>query len=276
MFYFPYEQTAGSAGVCGEKADTAELWDKLIGSLIGLARATEGNEHMVSDSTAAVIVEGLFATLTNVNFDSDALLDIMDRVDIEKRKLVPECYKCASSCGRNNDYDMSKLWNADEDIRSLKSLILFGIRGITAYAYHAAVLGYKDEDIHKFLYKVLFAIGMDDWGMEELLPIVLEVGEVNLKCMAMLDKANTETFGHPEPTQVSLTVEKDPLIVITGHDMYDLKLLEQAEGKGINIYTRGEMLLAFVSTNVLNILVEKFNIVPITTPAEVLKAILGA
>ena len=158
---------------------------------------------------------------------------------------MPECYKCASACGRNNDYDMSKLWNADDDIRSLKSLILFGIRGVAAYAYHAAVLDYKDEAIHMFLYKALFAIGMDDWGMEELLPIVLEVGEVNLKCMAMLDKANTETFGHPEPTEVSLTIEKGPFIVITGHDLYDLKLLlEQTEGKGINIYTHGEMLPA--------------------------------
>ena len=166
-------------------------------------------------------------------------------MDVEKRKLVPECYKCASACGRNNDYDMSKLWNADDDIRSLKSLILFGIRGVAAYAYHAAVLDYKDEAIHKFLYKALFAIGMDDWGMKELLPIVLEVGEVNLKCMAMLDKANTETFGHPEPTEVSLTIEKGPFIVITGHDLYDLKLLlEQTEGKGINIYTHGEMLPA--------------------------------
>ena len=203
MFCFQCEQTAkctgctGAVGVCGKKADTAELEDKLTGALIGLARATEGNDHMLSDSTVAVVVEGLFATLTNVNFDNDALLAILERVDVEKRKLVPECYKCASACGRNNEYDMQKLWNADEDIRSLKSLILFGIRGVAAYAYHAAVLGYRDEAIHKFLYKALFAIGMDDWGMEELLPIVLEVGEVNLKCMAMLDKANTETFGFP-------------------------------------------------------------------------------
>ena len=280
MFCFQCEQTAGckgcagKVGVCGKKADTAEIQDKLTGSLIGLARATEGNDHMVSDSTAAVIVEGLFATLT---FDDDALLAIMERVEAEKRKLVPECCNCASPCGRNNDYDMGKLWNADEDIRSLKSLILFGIRGVAAYVYHAAVLGYKDEAIHKFLYKALFAIGMDDWGMEELLPIVLEVGEVNLKCMAMLDKANTDTFGHPEPATVNLTVKKGPFIVISGHDLYDLKrLLEQTEGKDINIYTHGEMLPAFVSPNVLNFLVEKFNIAPITTPEEDLKSIWDA
>ncbi|MCI9515214.1 MAG: hydroxylamine reductase [Oscillospiraceae bacterium] len=251
MFCFQCEQTAkcvsctGAMGVCGKKADTAEIQDKLTGALIGLAKAAEGNNHMVSDSTHSVIVEGLFATLTNVNFDNGALLAIMDKVSVEKRKLVPECYKCASACGRNNDYDMEKLWNADEDIRSLKSLILFGIRGVAAYAYHAAVLGYRDDFVHQFLYKALFAIGMDDWGMEELLPIVLEVGEVNLKCMAMLDKANTETFGHPEPSTVSLTVEKGPFIVITGHDLYDLKLLlEQTKGRGINIYTHGEMLPA--------------------------------
>ena len=251
MFCFQCEQTggcsgcAGKVGVCGKKADTAELQDKLTGALIGLARATEGNEHMLSGTTAAVVVEGLFATLTNVNFDNQALLTLLDRVDAEKRKLVPDCYSCASSCGRTDAYDLQKLWNAEEDIRSLKSLILFGIRGVAAYAYHAAVLGYTAEGIHKFLYKALFSIGMDDWGMEELLPIVLEVGEVNLKCMALLDKANTETFGHPCPTEVSLTVEKGPFIVITGHDLYDLKLLlEQTKGKGVSVYTHGEMLPA--------------------------------
>ncbi|MBO7251251.1 MAG: hydroxylamine reductase, partial [Oscillospiraceae bacterium] len=251
MFCFQCEQTAkctgctGKMGVCGKQADTADLQDKLTGSLIGLARATEGNEHMISASTADVIVEGLFATLTNVNFDNHALLDLLAKVELEKRKLVPECFRCVSACRRNSDYDLSKLWNAQEDIRSLKSLILFGIRGVAAYAYHAAVLGYKEDSIHKFLFKALIAIGMDDWGMEDLLPIVLEVGEVNLRCMALLDEANTATFGHPEPTCVSLTVEKGPFIVITGHDLYDLKLLlEQTAGKGIHIYTHGEMLPA--------------------------------
>ena len=251
MFCFQCEQTAnckgcaGNIGVCGKKAGTAELQDKLTGALIGLARSTENNEHLLSDSTAAVVVESLFATLTNVNFDDERFYRLLEWVDVEKRKLVPDCFACTSQCGRNNEYDMNNLWNADEDIRSLKSLILFGIRGIAAYAYHAAVLGYKDESIHRFLYRALFAIGMDDWGMNELLPIVLEVGEVNLKCMALLDKANTESFGHPTPTEVTLTVEKGPFIVVTGHDLNDLKLLlQQTEGKGINIYTHGEMLPA--------------------------------
>ena len=116
---------------------------------------------------------------------------------------------------------------------------------MAAYAYHASVLGYTDETISKFFYKALFAIGTKDWGMDELLPIVLEVGEVNLRCMELLDKANTTTYGTPVPTRVPLTIEKGPFIVITGHDLKDLQLLlEQTKDKGINIYTHGEMLPA--------------------------------
>ena len=251
MFCFQCEQTAkcagctGAVGVCGKKADTADLQDRLTGALIGLARATDGNEHLITPDASMVIIESLFATLTNVNFDNAALEGLLDRVYAEKKKMVPDCFACASPCGKNNDYDMQKLWTADEDIRSLKSLILFGIRGVAAYAYHAAVLGYRDAEVEKFLYKALIVIGMDDYGMNDLLPIVLEVGEKNLKTMAMLDEANTATFGHPEPTAVSLTVEKGPFIVVTGHDLWDLKqLLDQTAGKGINVYTHGEMLPA--------------------------------
>ena len=251
MFCFQCEQTAGckgctgTMGVCGKKAETSELQDRLTGALVGLARATENNEHKLTAATGRLVLEGLFSTLTNVSFDDEALSRLIQQVDAEKQALVPDCGSCVNQCGRNNDYDLNKLWSANEDIRSLKSLILFGIRGVAAYAYHAMVLGYEDDSIYRFLYKALFAIGMDDWGMEQLLPIVLEVGEVNLKTMALLDQANTETYGHPAPTEVSLTVEKGPFIVITGHDLYDLKrLLEQTEGKGVNIYTHGEMLPA--------------------------------
>ena len=251
MFCFQCEQTAGckactgGAGVCGKKADTAGLQDKLTGALIGLARATEGNEDLVTADTHKLVLEALFTTITNVNFNNETINALIGRVEAEKERLVPRCYSCASACGRNDDYDMNMLWEADEDIRSLKSLILFGIRGVAAYAYHALVLGYTDESVNNFFFKALFAIGMKDWGMDELLPIVLEVGEINLKCMALLDKANTETYGNPVPTEVSLTVEKGPFIIISGHDLYDLRqLLEQTEGKGINIYTHGEMLPA--------------------------------
>ena len=115
---------------------------------------------------------------------------------------------------------------------------------MAAYAYHAMALGYTDDDLNRFLAKALFAVG-EDWGMETLLPLALEVGKYNLTCMALLDRANTETFGHPAPATVPLTVEQGPFIVVTGHDLLDLeKLLEQTEGKGINVYTHGEMLPA--------------------------------
>lgn len=247
MFCFQCEQTAGctgctgNPGVCGKTADTAKLQDKLTGALIGLARSTIGNENKITGSTDKLILEGLFTTITNVSFNNTTLSDLIHRIHTEKEKLMPVCLEC--TCGKKDDYNMKNLWNACEDIRSLKSLILFGIRGMAAYAYHANVLGYTDTEVTKFFYKALITLGMDDLGMDELLPVVLEVGEINLKCMALLDKANTKSYGTPIPTTVSLTVEKGPFIVITGHDLYDLKqLLMQTEGKGINIYTHGEML----------------------------------
>lgn len=248
MFCYQCEQTAGctgNAGVCGKSANTARLQDELTGALIGLARAAEGNEHLVTEEMNQLVLEGLFTTVTNVNFNDETLKILIYKIENAKKKLVPNCFTCSGSCGRNDNFDMNTLWTTDEDVRSLKSLILFGIRGMAAYAYHASVLGYTDETISKFFYKALFAVGMKDWGMEELLPIVLEVGEVNLRCMELLDQANTTTYGTPVPTTVPLTIEKGPFIIITGHDLKDLQLLlEQTKDKGINIYTHGEMLPA--------------------------------
>ncbi len=248
MFCFQCEQTAGctgctgNAGVCGKTANTAKLQDELTGALIGLARACSNNPK--TKQTDRLILEGLFTTVTNVSFHDQTLKELIDRVHSEKNNIVPNCACCVSKCGNTDDYNMELLWNAYEDVRSLKSLILFGIRGMAAYAYHAAVLGYTNDDVTAFFYKALFVLA-EDWGMEELLPIVMEVGKVNLICMELLDRANTETFGTPAPAKVSLSVEKGPFIVITGHDLYDLKLLlEQTEGKGVNIYTQGEMLPA--------------------------------
>ena len=249
MFCFQCEQTAGcagctgKAGVCGKTADVAKLQDELTGALIGLARATDGDTPVNAD-TWRLMIEGLFTTVTNVSFNEKTIRELINRVHAEKERLAPKGSGCGSRCGRNDDYDMNLLWNAQEDIRSLKSLILFGVRGMSAYAHHAMVLGYTDEEVNRFFAKALFAVG-EDWGMDELLPIVMEVGEKNLKCMALLDKANTESYGTPAPATVPLTVEKGPFIVITGHDLHDLKLLlEQTAGKGVNIYTHGEMLPA--------------------------------
>ena len=249
MFCFQCEQTVGcagctgNAGVCGKKADTARLQDELTGALIGLARAVDSTTA-ISKRTGQIIIEGLFTTVTNVNFDDVSIENMIQKVRAEKERLVPDCSKCQSSCGKTDEYDMQQLWNANEDIRSLKSLILFGIRGMAAYAYHAYVLDYEDTEVNRFFCEALFKIGYEE-SADALLPTVLKVGEINLKCMALLDKANTETYGTPEPTNVTLTIEKGPFIVVTGHDLKDLQLLlEQTKGKGINIYTHGEMLPA--------------------------------
>lgn len=240
MFCFQCEQTAGctgctgNAGVCGKSADTAKLQDRLTGALIGLAHACAEQEAANRTALTPLVLEGLFTTITNVNFNDETIEILIEKVRTEKKKIAP----------LTPDYDMADLWNAEEDIRSLKSLILFGIRGMAAYAYHARVVGYSDETVDRFFFTALDTL-RKDLPMEELLPVVLQVGEVNLACMALLDRANTETFGIPAPVTVPRTVEKGPFIVISGHDLYDLKLLlEQTEGKGINIYTHGEMLPA--------------------------------
>lgn len=248
MFCFQCEQTAGctgctgARGVCGKSAATAGLQDELTGALIGLARVCGKNPG--TEDTDRLVLEGLFAAITNVNFDDESLRKLIDRVHREKERLSRGCGICSSSCEGPKDYDLRGIWEAPEDIRSLKSLVLFGIRGIGAYAYHAAVLGYSSPEVRDFLYKALVLLG-EEASQEELLALTLETGKVNLTCMELLDKANTETFGTPAPTEVSLTVEKGPFIVISGHDLCDLKLLlEQTQGKGVNIYTHGEMLPA--------------------------------
>lgn len=248
MFCFQCEQTAGctgctgAMGVCGKSADTSKLQDELTGALIGLAKSTSHNPKR--KETDKIIIEGLFTTITNVNFNDDTLKEMIQKVHLEKNAIAPNCNACAMPCGSTEDYDMNLLWNEDEDIRSLKSLILFGIRGMAAYAYHAMVLGYEDEDVNGFFYKALSVITYD-MEIGQLLPVALEVGEKNLKCMELLDRANTESYGNPTPVKVPLTIEKGPFIVISGHDLKDLELLlQQTDGKGINIYTHGEMLPA--------------------------------
>ncbi len=248
MFCFQCEQTAGctgcvgNAGVCGKTKEVARLQDELTGALIALAKAC--NNNLKTENTDRLIIEGLFTTVTNVNFNEETMIDIIARVREEKNLIAPNCSLCGEPCGNTSEYDMNLIWDADEDIRSLKSLILFAIRGMAAYAYHAMVLGYENAKVNDFFYKALSVISYD-WTMEQLLPIVLEVGEVNLECMELLDRANTESYGIPKPTKVSLKVEKGPFIVITGHDLKDLELLlKQTEGKGIHVYTHGEMLPA--------------------------------
>ena len=139
----------------------------------------DGNEDLVTEKTDALMIESLFMTLTNVNFDDSRIQAQIDRVHREQGRMIPRCAVCASPCGRNEDYNMEQLWQAEENIRSLKSLLLFGLRGMAAYAYHAMVLGYTDNTVNQFFYEALMQIGLD-LTMEELLPEVLKLGEVNL------------------------------------------------------------------------------------------------
>ncbi|MBQ7196712.1 MAG: hydroxylamine reductase [Synergistaceae bacterium] len=227
MFCFQCEQTAnctgckGGAGVCGKSATVAGVQDELTGALIALAGTDSTNYK--------IFVDGLFTTITNVSFNEATERELINKI---------------KAAGAKDFYDMNKIWNADEDIRSLKSLILFGLRGMAAYAYHARALGYESDEVNQFFVKALKALGQE-LTMNELLPLVTETGLINFKCMELLDKANTETYGTPAPTKVSLTIEKGPFIVVTGHDLKDLEiLLRQTEGRGINIYTHGEMLPA--------------------------------
>ena len=244
MFCFQCEQTAGgkacagSAGVCGKKEESANLQDKITGALVNLSRVALKKSQSVTEKTDWLMLEGLFTTVTNVSFNPETEKAIIEKIHQETLRLADGC-----SCGTAPDYDLETLWKADnEDIRSLKSLILFGLRGMAAYAYHAAVLGYTDQRVSQCFYQALVAMA-DENTMDALLPVCMKVGEINFICMELLDKANCETYGTPVPTEVSLTVEKGPFIVISGHDLYDLKkLLEQTEGKGVNVYTHGEML----------------------------------
>ncbi|MCC8025863.1 MAG: hydroxylamine reductase [Clostridium sp.] len=247
MFCFQCEQTAGCTGctvkgVCGKNENTANLQDALTGQLIGLARACYGNEP--TDSAYKALIDGLFMTLTNVSFDDEAIERQIKLVAEEKAKLVLGCSACGAPCSRNDAYDMNRIWEADEDIRTLKSLVLFGMRGMAAYAYHGWMLGKINQEVNRYFVKGLASIG-EDLPAEDFLNLAMELGMVNLTCMELLDAANTGTYGVPYPAKVTCNVEPGPFIVVSGHDLHDLKLLlEQTEGRGVNIYTHGEMLPA--------------------------------
>ncbi len=237
MFCFQCEQTAGckgctKAGVCGKSADVSNGQDELTGALIGLARAAEKNGRP-GRNAAVLMMEGLFTTITNVNFDIESVNEITAKVEEEAKNL-----------GGAENFAAEILWTGDADIVSLRSTLLLGLRGMAAYAWHAYVLGKEDPEVTAWFFKGMKAVG-EEHTVDGWLGLLMEFGMVNLKCMALLDEANTGTFGHPMPVKVTTDVEKGPFIVISGHDLHDLKqLLEQTQGKGVNIYTHGEMLPA--------------------------------
>lgn len=228
MFCFQCEQTAHSKGctiqgVCGKQSDTANLQDVLLDKIVEFASCTSQSEE-----NTKLILKALFTTVTNVNFDNESIQILIDKI--------------SSKIPCDNKFDMNSIWSTNEDIRSLKSLILFGLKGMAAYTYHAKILGYTNSKVDEFFYKALQKLSQN-LSQDELLNLVLETGKINLYAMELLDKANTETYGTPAPTTVSTEIEAGPFIVVSGHDLRDLALLlEQTKDKNINIYTHGEML----------------------------------
>lgn len=249
------------AGVCGKNATTSNLQNLFLKTLGELAEYTEiikeyNNDISVYDD---FITEGLFATITNVNFDdrdfevkieqtSNLINDI--KVFGEKELLsFPELKYNRTFADNESMNEFAGVTatdrDGDPDIISLKELLLFGIKGMAAYHYHANNLGYSDNGVLDFQRKALAAFVNEDAGSEELTGLVLEAGKYGVAVMALLDKANTETYGHPEITSVSTGVRKNPGILVSGHDLVDLEqLLEQTRGTGVDVYTHGEMLPA--------------------------------
>jgi len=269
MFCYQCEQTAKGTGctvqgVCGKSPEIAALQDLLLYSLMGLSQvAVEGRKVGVSDNDVNVFtVQASFSTLTNVDFDPDRFMDLIRQSTTLREKLKTQ----VESVGGNVDWsdgpttfqpknsldDLVKQGEQvgiksypsdDPDILSLKHTVLYGIKGVSAYADHALILGQEDDSVYAYVHEGLAAIQRDNLGVDDWVKMALRCGEAAYKAMELLDAGNTNTYGHPVPTKVPLGYKKGKAILVSGHDMKDLEeLLKQTEGKGINIYTHGEML----------------------------------
>ena len=269
MFCYQCEQTAKGegctkVGVCGKQPDVAALQDLLIYALKGLSLyAVEGRKAGVTDREVNLFtIEATFSTLTNVNFDAERFQGLINRA-VELRDQLREkvgeaggkvdfadgpvtfrpessldgMVKQGEGVGVNSDPDL------DADIHSLQQTLIYGIKGVAAYADHAQILGQEDDAVYAFIHEGLAATLNKDLTLEDWVGLVLKCGEINLRTMELLDKANTEAFGHPVPTKIPLGAKQGKAILVSGHDLKDLEdILKQTEGKGINIYTHGEML----------------------------------
>lgn len=246
-------------GVCGKSPEVANLQDLLLFVTKGVAwwshqADVQSIEHRAAEK---YIIDAMFITITNANFDAHKISEQIEKgIDIQKElkeltKSAEEAPECATwrSSNREELYAKSEtvgiLNEKNEDIRSLKELLIYGMKGMAAYAEHAANLGYSNAEVNRFMKKGLVATTDTTLGVNELLPLVLECGKYGVDVMALLDKANTESYGHPEITTVNLGVGKNPGILVSGHDLKDFEeLLKQTEGTGIDIYTHSEMLPA--------------------------------
>jgi len=277
MFCYQCEQTAKGQGctvrgVCGKDAETAALQDLLVYAVKGLSMyAHRARQLEARDAEADVFVlEALFATLTNVNFDPDRFRELIFRACGLRERVRKAYEEAAREAGRSAESwgGAAALDPADsfadlvaqgeavsiagrkarlgEDVTGLEELLMYGLKGMAAYAYHAQLLGFEDESVYAFFHEALDYLTREDaHTAEELLGWALRCGEVNLRVMEILEAAHTANFGDPEPTQVRIEPVKGKAILVSGHDLMDLQeLLEQTKGKGVNVYTHGEMLPA--------------------------------
>ena len=265
MFCYQCQETAGCAGctqmgVCGKKPEVAAMQDLLVYVTKGLSAITtqlraEGKE--VPADVNHLITLNLFITITNANFDEEAIVERIDRTLAKKRDLLaltgskdslPEAarWDCKGREGyMGKAVQVGVLSTKDEDIRSLRELITYGLKGLSAYSKHANALLEEDEEVDAFLQSALAKTQDDRLGVEELVALALETGKYGVSGMALLDKANTSAYGNPEMTKVNIGVGTRPAILVSGHDLRDLEmLLEQTKGTGIDVYTHSEMLPA--------------------------------
>jgi len=269
MFCYQCEQTAKGggclkAGVCGKQPDVAALQDLLTYTLAGLSVvAVAGRKVGVVNKKIDVLTcQALFATLTNVNFDAKRLAGLIKECEVLKDDMI-EAVRASGGkinlihaaanfkpgktpeemAAQGENTGLNFYPAADADMLSLKHILLFGVRGVAAYLDHARILGQEDDAVYAFIHEGLAALMLDKISGDELLALVLKCGEMNLRAMELLDAAHTGTYGHPVPTKVPLGVKKGKAILVSGHDLKDLEdLLKQTVGKGIYVYTHGEML----------------------------------
>ena len=264
MFCFQCQETAKGTGctikgVCGKEAETSKWQDLLLSVVRGVGTIQHTLGENASKEVADFLIDALFSTITNANFDDQSILNKVDTGIALKKQLLETAlsknitfpnYQEVHWGGEKSDYSAEGeregvLRNENADLRSLKELTVLGLKGIAAYYDHAARLSETNEEIIAFMCKALATITAPDADMETLLGIVLETGKYGVDVMALLDKANTETYGNPELTKVNIGVGKKPGILISGHDLKDIEdLLIQTEGTGIDVYTHGEMLPA--------------------------------
>lgn len=264
MFCFQCQETAGCSGctvsgVCGKKPDVAAMQDLLVYVTKGISAVTtqlrsEGKE--IDDNINHQIIVNLFTTITNANFDKESIitriketLEIKEELlkKVENRDDLPEAafWNGTEDTFEDKASHVGILATENEDIRSLRELITYGLKGLAAYAKHAAALAHTDEEIDAFLQKALAVTTDDALSAEELIALTLETGNFGVRVMELLDKANTAAYGNPEITKVNIGVGKNPGILVSGHDLHDLEmLLEQTQGTGVDIYTHSEMLPA--------------------------------